>query len=94
MTFSLNKFIYKKEYTSLQLYISLSSITNCRKIDNTYGTWTGNSGPKSLLPSQKQSSGVMMAQGIILSKICEQQVNTFFHTIIRESDEYILIKKQ
>jgi len=78
---------------SLQLYISLSSITNCRKIDNTYGTWTGNSGPKSLLPSQKQSSGVMMAQGIILSKICEQQVNTFFHTIIRESDEYILINE-
>lgn len=79
----LNKFIYNRECKSLQLNISLSSIniTNRRKIliDNTYGTWTGNSGPKSLLPSQKQSSGVMMAQGIILSKICEQQVNTFFH---------------
>lgn len=37
---------------------------------DTYGIYTGESGPKSLLPSQKQSRGVIMAHGIILSKIC------------------------
>jgi len=36
---------------------------------NTYGIVTGKSGPSSLEPSQKQSNGVMMAQGKIFSKI-------------------------
>lgn len=37
--------------------------------DNTYGIATGKSGPRSLEPSQKQSKGVMIAQGIMFSKI-------------------------
>ena len=35
----------------------------------TYGIVTGKSGPSSLEPSQKQSSGVMMAHGKMFSKI-------------------------
>lgn len=35
----------------------------------TYGTVTGTSGPNSLEPSQKQSKGVIITQGIIFSKI-------------------------
>lgn len=37
----------------------------------TYGTVTGKSGPSNLEPSQKQSSGVMMAHGKMFSKICK-----------------------
>jgi len=35
----------------------------------TYGTVIGFSGPKSLEPSQKQSKGVIISQGIIFSNI-------------------------
>lgn len=35
---------------------------------STYGIFTGNSGPRSFDPSQKQSRGVIMAQGNKFSK--------------------------
>ncbi len=41
----------------------------------THGTLTGTSGPRSFDPSQKQSSGVMMAQGKRLSKIWKENTH-------------------
>lgn len=49
--------------------ISLSFDSETKHDEATYGTVTGKSGPSNLEPSQKQSSGVMMAHGKILSKI-------------------------
>ena len=53
--------LHSREATGFE-YLSLK-----KKI--TYGIVTGKSGPSNFEPSQKQSSGVMMAQGKMFSKI-------------------------